>query len=129
MKFKTKILWFSLTLTILAAVAHFLSLNYYLYWRWFWFDIVVHLTAGAGVGCMAYWLGEEVSVLIKKELSPVKKRIIYLLLAILVSAGWEAFEYYFHLTDSRLRYVWSSGKDFLSSMVGILSVLYLLKDR
>ena len=129
MLFKTKILWLSFTLTTLAAIAHFLSLEFFLYWRWFWFDIVVHLMAGGGVGCMAYWLGEESSVLINKDLSGTKKRIIYFCLAVFVSVGWEVFEYYFHLTDSRLRYVWSSSKDVLSSMVGILTVLYLLKDR
>jgi hypothetical protein len=129
MQFKTKILWLSLVLTMVAAIAHFSALEFYLYWRFFWFDIIVHLIAGAGVGCLAYWLGEEISILIKRNLSLTQKRLIYLGLALVVSIGWEVFEYYFHLTDSRLRFVWSSGKDFIDSMAGALCALYLLKDK
>lgn len=126
---KTKILRLSLIFTIISAVAHFISLKYFLYWRLSWFDTLVHVVAGMGVGCLAYWLGEELSHHLKKELSPTQKRIVYLSLAIAVSIGWEFFEYYFHLTDARLRYALATGKDVVASLSGVLLVLYLIKEK
>jgi hypothetical protein len=125
---KNKVLIWSLILTTLAATAHFFALEYYLYWRFYWFDTVVHFLAGAGVGFFAFWLSSEIFPYFTQPISPFLKHLFYLLLSSVVIIGWEIFEFYFHITDSRGYYFVASGKDILSGLVGCLTALYFIKD-
>ena len=126
---KNNVLIWSLILTVLAAIAHFISLEYYLYWRFYWFDTIVHLLAGAAVGCFAYWLGREIMAKSGRNYSSFSRHILYLALAFVVIIGWEVFEFNFHITDSRGYYLVASGKDIMSSLVGCLTALYLIKEK
>ena len=126
---KNNVLIWSLILTVLAATAHFFALEYYLYWRLYWFDTVVHLLAGGAVGCFAFWLGKDILFRFNRQFSLFFKHFLYLFLALIVIIGWEIFEYYFHITDSRGYYLVASGKDVTSSLVGCLTALYFLKDK
>ena len=112
----------------MAAIAHFIALDHFLYWRWYWFDTIVHFLAGAGVGFFVFWLGQEILSHFKGPFSPYLKHSIYLLLALIVIIGWEIFEYNFHISDARGYYFVGTGKDVLSGLVGCLFALYFLKD-
>jgi Co/Zn/Cd efflux system component len=126
---KGKSLWWALLFAVLTAIGHFLAIEFFLYWRWQWFDVITHILGGLSIGSAAFWLGEEVVEYFHHHVSQTVRKICYVLLTFLIIFGWEAFEYYFQLTDTRMKYFWATGKDVISTFVGALLALYFLKIK
>ncbi len=75
--------WFitALVLSALLACMEVYALTNYLFWRYVWFDVPMHFLGGATVGVFLVGL-----------LLHFRPRL-YLLGVVLVSLGWEVFEY------------------------------------
>lgn len=76
-----------LQLYIIAAVAvfHLVGTALYLYWMFWWYDILVHFFASIWVALAAVWIARHLGV---------SRTWLWSLCAVLlVSIGWELFEY------------------------------------
>lgn len=92
-------IWIFITIAIVAAL-HFSALQFYLYWKFWWFDLLTHFLGGLWIGISFLWLFFQSGFvnIIKNDKN--YNLIVVFLVSLFVGVMWEAFEYYFDITNT-----------------------------
>lgn len=116
-----RLLFLQLFLISIVAALHLVGTALYLYWVFWWYDMVVHFLASIWVALAA------LSIALHLGLRRVGLSVFACV--VLVSIGWEFFEYHIgaaDLTDRRV-FVIDTALDFVVNMVGGFLGFYLGK--
>ena len=108
----TTFLFFVSALTVLA-VAHILSLRFFLYWTYLWLDIPMHILGGIVVSLGFLWCTN-----IHRTGSQANNLLLTLLVLLAVGTMWEVFEYTTGITKGQPNLVSDTVGDFVMNMVG-----------
>ncbi|HUQ30045.1 MAG TPA: hypothetical protein VM103_00810 [Candidatus Paceibacterota bacterium] len=96
----------ALILLGLLASAHMYNLAHHVYFERWWMDIPMHLLGGLAIGTL--FVG----------LSPRPRPLLFLVAVLLISIGWELFEYVFGTTYSNTNYLFDTSHDLLDDVIG-----------
>lgn len=115
---------FFLSLIILSL--HLFALRYFFYWTHWWFDILVHSLGGILIAWIAISLFERFGL--------SKTRMVLVcgfFVPLLISIGWEIFEYASGVTYFSSRYTLDTTLDIsmgvIGGMVGALFSVYFFQ--
>jgi hypothetical protein len=118
-----RLLFLQLFLIVIVAALHLVGTALYLYWMFWWYDMVVHFLASIWVALCAMWIAAHFGV--------QKVGAWVLACVVMVSIGWELFEYHIGATDiaDRSVFVIDTALDFVVNMIGGLLGLYLSRGK
>jgi len=110
---KSRLLLPTFFLSCIILSLHVFALKFFFYWTIWWFDILVH-TFG---GILVSWI--SISLFEKFKLSNMKTVFVSgILVPLLISVGWEIFEYVSGVTFFSSRYALDTILDISSGTLG-----------
>jgi len=121
-----KILKVSTFLIIVIAIIHIVALNFYLYWHFWWLDILMHFMGGFWISAFLFWILYFSRFFKFQPKSFLSLLSLVVFLNLLISLGWEIFEWKLGITFSMEKYYWGDTfSDIFSSLAGGLIALLL----
>ena len=119
---KSSILYTGFGLVVLLWVLNFIALTFYLYWTIDWFDYLMHFLGGLSLGVLAVWF-------LKVESRSSKSFLAVFISVMVISVGWEIFEYINGLTLSTEGYKIDTIHDIIMDALGIISAYWVTTSR
>ncbi len=120
MKIKVVLLLSSLSL---LAIVHAISLNLHLYWTHEWIDLPIHFFGGV---CVAF--GISILPFLHIHLPKFFSTALgYLILAVIIGAIWDLFEFYGGISMYDEYFVIDTSIDFCMDVLGSLFGFYLIR--
>lgn len=112
-----------LQLVVVAIVAFFdiyFGLDRMYFWTLWWYDIPMHILGGIWAGLFGAW------ALLFVDVRPSLR--VFLVGALVVGAGWEVFEYVFHMGGNpHMSYPIDTLKDLIDDALGGLIGYFIAK--
>jgi hypothetical protein len=114
--------------SILIAVLHYISLEYFLYWTVYWFDIMMHFLGGFLISIFSIFILYSYS-----DFENLKKHKIFLITLIMgttlsVGLGWELWEVFVGFTDT-VKDLNDTIIDIIMDMIGSVFAIYYARKE